>query len=553
VVPSPAVIEMQLSRLVGQCDLMFRTRGRATSIADADWPRGWPREGAPVQRTIQFEDACACYRTGREWCRPPTDFFAPPLPPNGVIDGSIDLASGPLTEDPENFTVDFFAFTQAVCGKHIPDDAYGTAGDIIKLKCTATRSFIQAKTATQELTELILRNVPSLIGVGSIAGDEELATKLFNVYMSTQVQGDAAAMWQRLEARHVALKSAWSAAQLLEARVEKHIERRRTSGCQFLQNLCDDTLASVARYLPSAAASAMVRSCKDFNQVEVLRDAMPHFRIRHVQGAFPHKRRSSRDRADLARKVNKPVMRNFVVTRNAVRLYVDFIVRTTRVKPLKKLPRKDGLCNESADFSDDEFETPPERSVHRGPHALPFTGALTTWAQRQRHSRDQRRRAAWEQADGPAEKIDRYAYDQRLQYSDFFRAPPMMIPSLVFADDNTPVPCSMFKGGLSLCSSTRVRGGMFSQPRSEDVQFEVDYQLPASTRFHVPHLSRDHGNRLFKIKIVANGLFLNGETFQTTFYSEPFESVGKMQTVQQAGKRSVAAPAQPQAAKSQRR
>lgn len=559
VVPLAGDVETQLQKSVGLCDRMFRTQslGKPTTTP-LDWPLSWPREGAAVRRTIQFEDACACYRPGKDWCGPPTTFHPPPLP-NGILGDTdaLDLSSGLLPDDPESFTLDFFAFTQAVCGKEVPEDAYGTGWDIIKFQCVAQKSFTQARSATRELITAILLSAPRLIGGGltNETACKEKAPALFAAYMASLPAREAAAAWQRIETRCVALRAAWSTVQLLQARVDKNVRDRRASGSRHLESMCGDTLASVARYLSPEAASALARTCKGFLHVEALREKMPHFRIRHVAGAFPHERLVSRDRADLARRINKPVMRNFVVSRNAVRLHVDFIVRTLRTPPLKKLPRKDGLCNATVDYSDDEFEEAPERAAKRGPQGAISSmtaGLVGSWAHRQR-GRDRRRRQAWEAADGPPEKLDRFAYDQRLPYSDYFRVAPTMTPSLVFADDHTQVPCAQHKGALSLSTAMRKGGGLFWQPRNGEAPFEVDCHMPATARFHVPHLSRDHGDRLFKIKVVAKGELLNGTPFLSATFSEPFEAVGKLQTAQQAGKRALPPPVQHPAAKSRRR
>jgi len=382
----------------------------------------------------------------------------------------------------------------------------------------------------------------SIVGVGSVVGLECVASNLFHAYMSRLQPMDAAARWQRIEARSVALKNGWSMMQLLRARVDKHVRTRCEAGRRHLEAMCNDTLSLVVRHLSPKSASSLMRTCKMFKGLDRLQNQMPHLRIRHVPVAFPHARQASRDRADLARNVNRPVMRNFVVTRNAVRLFVDFIVPTLRTTPLVKLPRTDGLCNKMADFSDDEFEEAPERRYRAG---LPITKIPiyhepdSQWARRHR-AREQRRRRAWDVANGPPEKVDRLVYDRRIPYSAFFQAPLVMTPSLVFADDLSPVPCAQHKGGLALCAEMRSHGGAFWQPRTGEVAYEADYQTPASARFHVPHLSRDHTDRLFKIKVVATGLLLDGTPFERAIYSDPFESVGKIQAVQKATKRGAA-------------
>lgn len=537
-VPEPGVVELELARVVGLCDIVFRT-------ALQQWPPEWAREGAPVHRGPHFEAACMCFRPAVEWCRSPTDFFAPPLPPNGVLDGGMELPSLQMSsDDAKGYTLDFEAFTTAVRGKDVPYDAYGVGGDVLRLKGTATRSFNFASSITRELNNRILGGTVGRIVRARIIRGEAAAMDLVNAYIATLVHTpqEQASLWQRIEARATALNSAWSSVSLLKARVKMHIERRVAAERRHLEEMSEDALATVARQLSPTAASSLMRTCRGFRDMTLLQDRLPHLRIRHVDGAFPHGRVISRDRADLAKNVNKPVMRAFVVKRKAVRIYVDFIVNTIRAQPLKKVPRKDGMCNEEHDFSDDEYEEAPERALPRGPppegqhYQLPHLRIL-------QDERNRRRRAAWEAGHGPLEQLDRFAYDRRLDHGLFFRTPPEMTPSLVFADDHSAVPCAVHKSALVLSNATRARGGTFSQPRRKEVPYEVTPDHPASVRFHVGHLSQDHGNRLFKIKIVAKGELKDGAPFERSIYSESFECVGKIQAIDKATKRGVAADA----------
>lgn len=546
-VPSSWSVEVELARVVGLCDIVYRTA--LTSVGDVEqhWPVGWAREGAPVSRGPHFEAACACFRPATDWCLPPTDFFAPPLPPNGVLDGSTDapfaLSDTHAVDGSVEYTLDFDAFTAAAQGKDVPPDAYGVAGDILRLKATVVRSFSYASNTTRELSSLITRRSNVLVRTRSVEG-EALATTLVTRYIDSLASAsERATTWQRIEARATALKSAWSSLSLLKARVKVHIDKRVAADRHHLEELSEDALATVVRHLSPTAASSLMRTCRGFRDATLLHDRLPHLRIRHVDGAFPHGRVISRDRADLAKSINKPVMRAFVVKRNAVRIYVDFIVNTIRQQPLKKLPRKDGLCNEDHDFSDDEYEQAPERAGPRGPQPDLLVAPLDPVITRRQIEGSKRRRAAWEAGNGPLEKLDRFAYDQRIYYPTYFRALPVMTPSLVFADDHSAVPCTVHKSALVLSNATRARGCTFSQPRRKEVPYEVTPDHPASVRFHVGHLSQDHGDRLFKIKVVAEATFNDGAKFERSLYSEAFECVGKIQAIDKAAKRGVAADA----------
>lgn len=548
-VPKPAVVEKELSRLVGRCDLIFRCAAGSTagSTASASWPDGWSLAGAPVRRGVHFEAACACYRPAQTPCRPPTDFFAAPLAPNGVLsagfEGSaLDSISLLPDETDDPFTFDFDTFTAAARGMHVEEDAYGTAGDIVKLKMAAIGKFNTAGLMTSRFTGQVLRRANALVGERSVS-DSAAGLELVNAYMTAQASPqETASMWQLVEGRATLLASAWSTVTILRARVAKHVERRVALDKHHLEGASDDVLASVARHLLPTAASSLMRTSRAFAGMQLLRQRLPHLRIRHVEGAFPHGRVISRDNADLAHGVNKPVMRAFVVKRNAVRLYVDFIVNVLRARPLKKLPRKDGLCNKDFDFDDDEYEQAPERAAARGPQPSEMWLYSPMGAHRQA-AIDKRHRDAWEAGEGPPEPVDRFSYDKRLPYTSYFRAPLVMTPSLVFADDHSAVPCVEHPGGLALSAHARSKGGTFSQPRQRDVKYTIDTSHPASVKLHVAHLSRDHADRLFKIRVVAKGQLKDGSPYSCTIFSDAFESVGRQEAIGNAGKRGAAADA----------
>ena len=53
----------------------------------------------------------------------------------------------------------------------------------------------------------------------------------------------------------------------------------------------------------------------------------------------------------------------------------------------------------------------------------------------------------------------------------------------------------------------------------------------------MPHLSLDHGGKLFRIKIVGTGTLRDGRPFTQVVYTEPFEVVSKVEVVDKASKR----------------
>lgn len=529
VVPTPGSVDAELKRLVGHCDLIFRG---ATDVSK--------------HRGVHFEEACACYRPAQSWCPSPSEVFAPPVAPNSALESGFggsalgDLPPG--IDDSDPFSCDFDAFTAAARGMHVEEDAYGKAGGILNLKRLAMGKFMAAFAATDYLTETALRRANVLTGERSVSSSAA-GLRLITAYVDALASShEKAVVWKRIKERAAMLGGAWSTVNLLRARVQKHVERRVALGKHHLEEASDDVLASVARHLSPTTASSLIRTNRAFAGMHLLRKRLPHLRIRHVEGAFPHGRVISRDHADLAHGLDKAVMRAFVVKRNVVRLYVDFIVNVVRAKPLQKLDRKDGLCNRDHDFPDDEYEQAPERAEPRGPQPSQMWMYSPMSAHRQA-AIDKRHRDAWEAGEGPPEPVDRFSFDRRLSYATFFRAPLTMTPSLVFADDHAAVPCAEHPGGLALSSRARAKGGTFSQPRRRDVKYSFDHTHPASVKLHVPHLSRDHANRLFKIKVVAKGQLKDGTPYSCTIYSDPFESVCRQEAIGNASKRSAATDA----------
>ena len=61
--------------------------------------------------------------------------------------------------------------------------------------------------------------------------------------------------------------------------------------------------------------------------------------------------------------------------------------------------------------------------------------------------------------------------------------------------------------------------------------------MPAVAKFHVPHLSLDHGGRLFRVKLEE--VHAQGQrcAVPQVVYSQPFEVVSKLDVVKKAAKR----------------
>ncbi len=335
---------------------------------------------------------------------------------------------------------------------------------------------------------------------------------------------------QRMEARFIHGSEAENTMQLLKTRVDHHIALRNQSASVF-DLVLDDVLSELALHLEPTSAQNLMLVAKRFAENDELRERRPHWHLREVVKTFPHQQTISRDRADLAAGVDKPVMRNFVLGDRPVRLYIDYACLSRREVPLRKKERADGLSNRERDLDDDEYETPPEIAGRAPPIDDVQDDPNTQWGAEALRTK-KRKKAEWRLLEGPYEKVHKEHFFQRL---DFPPALVTMTPSLVFADTKQPVPCKVHTGGLRLSPAMLRREGTFSQGYMPDATL-----LPASCKVTVPlmHSSRNHSGRLFCIKIAIE----NTQGCTTTLYSKPFEVVSKLSVVTNARKRKLAAP-----------
>ena len=516
-VQNPTVLTADMQAQVGLCDLVFRT-----SSAEPQQHRVCNRSffdaGAPVQRTAFFDLACACL-----------------VPPPSM--GLLPDVSGGIDVDGVLFHQQFQAFTEAACGKYIPKDAYGSAGDVIPLMNEVLNFNRVVHRRTTELVDEILRDCPSAISPRIQMDSYSQVYGCVANYMTTTQPSplDGPAFRQRVEGRALAVKSMHSAMGQLRARVHTHLLHRCKAGYRFLEDAEDDAIAHMARYLDSAGAASLMQTCRQFAASAVLRGLLPDLHVRNAVGAFPHHRVTSFDRTDLANGDKRARMRDFVCANKAVHLYIDFVAPALRPVPLKKKQRTDGLDNRDHDFSDDDFEDPPELRSRRGPQPEPNHHAPGSgwWAKHDR--REKLKRSAWELAEGPDEPVDRHVYMERILYGKYFAAPLDMTVALVYADDHSPVPCIRSKHALD-CSTQLMRDHcVFRQPFRY-----AGHMAPAHAKFHVRHLTLDHDGRLFKLRIEARGRMKvdrGGQEVKWIKYTAPFEVVSKNVVVKQASKR----------------
>ena len=509
-----------IRHLVGLCDRMYRS-----SIAEC---AGLPAEGRFAARSAFFELACACYRPE----------VSEPLVSIGTD------ASGALIDI--DFNVSFQTFTDAVCGMTVPEDAYGSAGDIVKLERECLHHLRQAAMYTEDLVKR-MRDM-NFVGrvdchvVGPFESYDEILSKIDRCIHSNQLHCN---FNHDLDQRKLSLDNAHATFDLLQSRVSEHLARRRADNHAHLQHMGDDVFARMAQHLDTKSAVALMGTCAEYGGKAALKARMPHMHVRFIVGSFPHHRATSRDREALAQNQLRPVVRDFVLTRQTVRLYVDFVRPTLRTAPLKKKERTDGRSNINHDFSDDEYEDPPESLSLRGPRMSNTHDLATAWGRRLSEG-ERRVRKRWLDAEGPEERLDRFVHNKRIPYGNYFTTPLKITPCLVYADSKEPVPCSRFKGGLDLSNQLLCDGGHFTQ----STKWLTGDQMPASAKFHIPHLSSDHGGRLFCLRLTGTALLVkSGNPFTQVVYTQPFEVVSKLDVIKKASKRRTAEQISEDAAK----
>lgn len=516
-VPALGAMCLELRKLVNMCDLAFRlTPHDHPELASCSKFKEFV---VPVQGHGGFlEQARCCYK-----------------PPWGTSEDN-SLEELDLTEA-------LRAISAEVCGYELSDDAYGRRGDVARLEWEAKRRFVACMQQTVAAINYMVNNnvfgPPQQNGFVVVDSLEDVHSRMV-AFCSTLSQEDLIKFQDMLISRAVTLKSAMSSAQILKNRVKTYIEERRSSDVCLLPGLASDLLGLVAQHMDTTTAKNALMTCKALGCSEV-KCRLPHFHVRTVVGSFPHHRTTSRDRAAIRDGNSRCVIRNFVVAHKTVRLWVDLVENRLRPVALKKKPRTDGLSNIEHDFSDDEYDDPPEAKSKRGPFLEPPAEP----ADRHRHwlQNEKKYREAWEEADGPSEKLERHTVCQRIKDSTYFSTAPTMTAHVVYADTLQLVEGESCTGGL--VPSARLAKNDMAFRRTE----KYNDPMPACAAFHIPSLSSAHGNRLFRLKVSIVGTLKqragskgcaptpSSAIYTTCMYTEPFEVVSRFAVAKGASKR----------------
>jgi len=537
VLPNPKVLNTHSMRNVGLCDRMFRTTARVQTQGLTDAPNGrntaYSDETAPSLSTPHMEAALMSYRPNRT-----TDNFSQ----MGSDDPEDDVFADP------SFVIDFKQFCNDLLGYQLPIDPYGTSGDVLRLRREALTLFRKVAILNQELFAEL--RAAKVFGVPAAVYTVTEAAEKVGGYLSTASPEARNRMMQRIECRRLALNSAHSTYNLFRSRVNAHIASRRASGVSFLVDLADDLFSPVSRFLTTFKdVSSLLQTCKGFSTREELLQRKPNLRIRSVLGCFPHFRQPSRDRKDVENGIDKAVLRGFVTTRQPIRLFIDFGAMVHRKVPLKKKPRKDGLSHFERDLDDDEYEDPPECKANRMPKRTPNPHppvplGMQIPAHLNNHAKfelaQDRRLKRWDLLEGPEEKLDRFEWMRREAYRLYFEDVLKLTVDLVYADTHEEVVNARYPHGIIASNQLSRDDYVFQSPAEWDGRDEL---MPAQAKFHVPHLSAHHQNRLFKLRITGVGKYIKargGGDAKMVVFSESFEVNSRKSVVDNASKRTAA-------------
>lgn len=502
--------EVIIGRALGLCERSFLTSKHEWNVPPKEYARhayaiASKFDGTPMTSTNFFESARMTYRPKSE--RANVSFF----------EDEDANTNTPLT-------FDLSELVESFNGKAIEENAYGTPGGVVEMGVQIITHFAEAQKLNNELIDAVKQSATSFAEphIPHLDAAECAVETMLN---RRQEHG-------KLLARAEALKKGNAKFVEFKKTIATYSAEKKKRGSPFMQ-LEEDCLSIISMYLDSKSSIALMRSCTTFLKCTDLPLRVPHMRIRVIPGGFPHSVASSYDRNLLVQNRKQAVKRNFVVKKKTVTLWVDFVQHCLREKPLKKKTRADGMDNSNHDFSDDEYEQGPESPMRNRP-VVEQHNTSTHWGAKA-HKTQKKKQRAWDLAEGPAEKVDRIVYNKRISYSTYFYRPLDISTSLVFADTLEPVGTDEFPDGIQHSNKVQ-KEGCFRQPERRS----TSHQIPAHAKLHVPLLSSEYGDRLFRILLIGSGNSCAGNPVTLKTYSEPFEVVSDIGTVQRASKRRTA-------------
>jgi hypothetical protein len=498
--------EKVINRALGICDRSFLT-------SDHDWPLPTNKhacavaskfDGRPIKTTDFFESARKTYRPSSE-------------------SANVSFLQDENAND--HLVADFEDLMESFNGKAIEPDAYGTQGGVVEMGVQMITHFAEAQQLNYQLIDAVKQSATSL--AEPYIHDLHAAKRAVETMLETRPEHD------NLLARAEALRKGHAKLDEFKKTIIEYNARKKKRGCPLV-GLSEDCLSMISMYLDSKSAIALMRSSTTLLRCTDIALRVPHMRIRVISGEFPHRLESSYDRDLLMQNRKQVVKRNFVIKKKKVSLWIDFVQHCLREEPLKKKPRVDGVDNSNHDFSDDEYEQEPESPLKNRP-VVEQHNTSTQWGA-QAHKTQTKKQQAWDLAEGPAENVNRFVYNKRISYSTYFYRPLDISTRLVFADTLEPVSTYEFPDGIQHSNKVQRENGFF---RQDDRRY-TSHRMPAHAKLHVPLLSSEHGGRRFRILLTGSGTSCAGDPVTLKTYSDPFEVVSAIGTVESASKRRTA-------------
>lgn len=108
----------------------------------------------------------------------------------------------------------------------------------------------------------------------------------------------------------------------LRRKVKDHVEKRYRSGICWLtiNSLDQDVLLKIIEFVDFRSASSFMRTCRETRNIQELKKLLPHLSVRHVVGRFPHLINPGIDGGSC----------NFVVRKTLVHVFVDLAITGTK-------------------------------------------------------------------------------------------------------------------------------------------------------------------------------------------------------------------------------
>ena len=337
-------------------------------------------------------------------------------------------------------------------------------------------------------------NTPAVKSVSDTIGRIRGLLRADNTSLSNE---DRQKVFKYIMKRECEIRGFEAARKSLSTKVQLHISERLKRGVCWLtiNSLDQDVLFKIIEFVGFRSASSFMRTCKEAMNTQELKKLLPHLSVRHVIGQFPHVVNPGIDGSNC----------NFVVRKTLVHVFVDLAITGTK-------------------RTDPESVRLQKTAQHRAVQGHVHVDREPSRREIDKDNTQKSKRACKEQ------EVDDSRYRRRLAHEMFFSTPIKCSFQLVNADDNTPI---NEDGCMPLLSMPK----WMRKPDAPDTTYTsrdgVPY--PAHAAFNIEHLSNNHKDRKFKIKVVglADTIMATSSMSHSCYvqtlvaYSEPFEIVSQ--------------------------